>query len=160
MQRDRYDVGDIFTTLSTPNAWLVTLSACDTGKVRLETTDEYIGLPSAFLHAGAATVICSLWSVSDLSTTLLMSKMYELIAEGRGKAEALREAQLWLKDPERKLEHKEALERLGALEDQSAEGRLADVRRFRRTSTPNESVLLEDLHKPYYWAGFICTGAP
>ncbi len=159
-QRDLYDVGDIFTSLSTPNAWLVTLSACDTGKIRLGTTDEYIGLPSAFLHAGAATVICSLWSVSDLSTTLLMSKMYELIAEDRGKAQALREAQLWLKDPENESEHRVAIEKLGLRPALSSADGLKDSRRFKRVSTAADSIRLDDLHKPYYWAGFICTGAP
>jgi hypothetical protein len=34
--------------------------------------DEYQGLPAAFLAAGAATVVSSLWAVNDASTALLM----------------------------------------------------------------------------------------
>lgn len=60
--------------------------------------DEHFGVLSRLLNAGAATVISYLWSVADISTSLLMRKMYELISRGEGKPESLREAQLWLKD--------------------------------------------------------------
>jgi CHAT domain-containing protein len=156
---DLYDVGDIFVSLDMPESSLVTLSACDTGKVRPGKTDEYIGLPSAFLHAGAATVICSLWRVSDLSTTLLMGKMYELMDKGLGKAESLRRAQRWLKDAEKKEEHLLEICKFYP-RAMNSRGGLADSRRFERTLRGLDKVLPQDLHKPYYWAGFICTGAP
>lgn len=143
-KEDRFDVGDVFVSLDLPHAWLVTLSACDTGKVRLSKTDEYIGLPSAFLYAGAATVISTLWPVSDRSTTLLMGKMYELVKEGYAKGESLRRAQLWLKDREKREEHLEALRRYVPWTG----------------NIPADKLLPQDSHKPYYWAGFICTGAP
>ncbi|MBM3301290.1 MAG: CHAT domain-containing protein, partial [Deltaproteobacteria bacterium] len=158
-QTDLYDVGDIFVSLDMPESSLVTLSACETGKVRLSKTDEYIGLPSAFLHAGAATVICSLWRVSDLSTTLLMGKMYELMDEGLGKAESLRAAQRWLKDPAKREEHLAEIRKF-APKAVTSKGGVADSRRFRRTRGKVEAILPQDLHNPYYWAGFICTGAP
>lgn len=157
---DPYDTGDIFAGLSISQGSLVTLSACDTGTVREDETDEYIGLPGAFLHAGASTVICSLWSVSDTSTTLLMVKMYRLINEGLGKAEALRQAQLWLKNPDNRQDHLDELEKLLPWLRPAAEKALPDATRFGRTRPSPEKLLPEDLSHPYYWAGFICTGAP
>ncbi len=83
---------------------LTVLSACETGLT--ETTrglaDEYIGLPAAFLEAGAGAVVASLWSVADISTSLLMICFYQHLT-GRGASgplppsEALRGAQLWLR---------------------------------------------------------------
>jgi CHAT domain-containing protein len=100
--QEEYGVEDIFESLYLPEADLVTLSACETGMILPKSVDEVIGITSGLIHAGAATVISSLWSVSDVSTSLLMRKMYELINKGRGKAEALREAQLWLKNPDKR----------------------------------------------------------
>jgi CHAT domain-containing protein len=153
---DVFEAADVFATLDLPQAWLVTLSACETGKVKLGKTDEYIGLPSAFIHAGAATVISSLWCVSDRSTTLLMRKMYDLIRSGRGKAESLREAQLWLRDLHTSDDQMQELMGLVPGIGESPK----DVSRFSRTRTSAATLSVEDLHKPYYWAGFICTGAP
>ncbi len=153
-----YDDGDIFCSLDLPESWLVTLSACDTGKIKIGKTDEYIGLPGAFLNAGAATVISSLWQVSDLSTTLLMGKMYECIKGGYGKAESLQQAQLWLKDPKKRHEHVEALKRFVPRLEKT--GAFSDQSRFNRKQITEEKLLPENLHDPYYWAGFVCTGAP
>ena len=79
---------------------LVVLSACDTGLSDINRNpDEFTGLPAGFLLAGAAGVVASLWPVNDLSTTLLMSRFYELhLVSGRSPAEALKAAQLWLRD--------------------------------------------------------------
>lgn len=59
---------DIFANLKIPNARAAVLSACETGMVKLESGDEYIGLASGFMYAGSPTVISSLWSVDDLHT--------------------------------------------------------------------------------------------
>lgn len=142
-RKKEFLIDDIFSHLDLPFAYLATLSACETGMTKLGHADEYIGLPSAFLYAGAPTVISSLWSVNDKSTTLLMRKMYEFIKEGQGKVEALREAQLWLKDPSKRKEH---LEMLSDTDDIHWVG----------TQPPDENI--SDFSKPYHWAGFICSG--
>ncbi len=128
-----YNLEDIFSSLDLPEAYLATLSACETGVTKLGKTDEYIGLTSGLLHAGAATVISSLWNVNDKSTSLLMKKLYEGIKNGKGKAESLRDAQLWLKNPNKKKEHVDMMKEIGG-------------------KVPS------DLSSPYYWAGFICSG--
>jgi tetratricopeptide (TPR) repeat protein len=78
---------------------LITLAACESGLVRLDLTDEYVGLPSGFLFAGASSVLSSLWSVSDLSSFVLMSRIYHNFRESKmSLLEGMREAQRWLRD--------------------------------------------------------------
>jgi CHAT domain-containing protein len=78
---------------------LVTLSACETGLIDFNnTSDEYIGLPSGFLYAGASNVVSSLWRVNDLSTAFLMIKFYQNLKNFQSVAVALNQAQLWLRD--------------------------------------------------------------
>jgi CHAT domain-containing protein len=78
---------------------LVTLSACETGLIDFKnTSDEYIGLPSGFIYAGAKSVLSSLWTVNDLSTALLMIRFYQNIKAGLTVAVALNQAQVWLRD--------------------------------------------------------------
>ncbi len=159
-ERDRtqvrtFSVEDVFTRLDLPQTRLATLGACETGLTRVQGgADEYIGLPSAFLHAGAATVVSSLWVVDDYATSLLMRKMYRFMKEeGKGEAEALHQAQLWLKDPANRDAY------LQTLEEKSA----SSTRDFRMDSAlppPDEEppADLSDLSHPYYWAAFICSG--
>jgi CHAT domain-containing protein len=77
---------------------LVTLSACESGRNEVFAGDELIGLTRAFLGAGAATLVASLWLVQDETTAELMGKWYEHLRKGVGRATALRNAQLALKD--------------------------------------------------------------
>ena len=72
---------------------LVTLSACETALGRGGAGDEVMGLSRAFLYAGGASLLLSLWKVDDRSTARLMQVFYQALAQGRGKAQALREAQ-------------------------------------------------------------------
>jgi CHAT domain-containing protein/tetratricopeptide (TPR) repeat protein len=75
---------------------LVVLSACDTGVGEVSRGEGVFGLKRAFIVAGAKTLVMSLWSVPSRETTALMIKFYRLMAQGRGKAAALREAKLEL----------------------------------------------------------------
>jgi CHAT domain-containing protein len=79
-------------------ASLVTLSACETGLARgtggdFPMGDDLVGLSRAFIHAGAPSVVASLWKVSDDSTVILMHSFYRNLMT-MPKAEALRKAQL------------------------------------------------------------------
>ncbi|MDR9417130.1 MAG: CHAT domain-containing protein, partial [Gracilimonas sp.] len=56
---------------------LVTLSACNTGMGALVTGEGLIGLQRSFLSAGASSVMVSLWSVFDRSTSIFMSDFYQ-----------------------------------------------------------------------------------
>jgi CHAT domain-containing protein len=77
---------------------LVTLSACESGRSEVFAGDELIGLTRAFLGVGASTLVVSLWLVQDEATASLMDKYYERLREGVGPAQALRAAQLAIKD--------------------------------------------------------------
>jgi CHAT domain-containing protein len=82
-------------------AHLVVLSACETGIIDVRNIpDEFVGLATGFMQAGAAAVVSSLWSVDDRSTALLMERMYKLMLDKDHPcepAEALRQAQFWLR---------------------------------------------------------------
>ncbi len=77
---------------------LVTLSACESGRNEVYAGDELMGLTRAFLGAGATTLVASLWLVQDETTAELMDNWYEHLSEGVGRATALRNAQLALKE--------------------------------------------------------------
>ena len=80
------------------NADLVTLSACHTGVNKVFPGDELHGLMRGFLHAGAPSLVASLWATSDASTAELMKQMYTRISAGESKRAALRSAQLAVKE--------------------------------------------------------------
>jgi CHAT domain-containing protein len=61
---------------------LVVLSACQTGLgsgafADIPAGDDWVGLTRAFLHAGAANVVATLWPVEDWATAALMERFYE-----------------------------------------------------------------------------------
>ena len=68
------------------NANLVTLSACETGLGKLSKGEGIIGLTRALLYAGAKSVLVSLWSVADESTSQLMIHFYRHILAGKRQA--------------------------------------------------------------------------
>jgi CHAT domain-containing protein len=77
---------------------LVTLSACESGRGTVLLGDEVIGLPRAFLGAGAASVVVSLWLVQDETTVTLMTHWYRQLRERMGRSAALRAAQQALRE--------------------------------------------------------------
>jgi CHAT domain-containing protein len=73
---------------------LVVLSACETGVGDVKSGEGVFGLKRSFILSGAKTVVMSLWSIPSKETTELMTDFYTLMAKGKSKAEALREARL------------------------------------------------------------------
>ena len=73
---------------------VVVLSACESGVATASKGDEVIGLVRAFLIAGAARVVASLWPVDDKVTTEFMAAFYSSLRAGAAPAAALRSAQL------------------------------------------------------------------
>jgi CHAT domain-containing protein len=76
---------------------LITLSGCSTGLNVVAAGDELIGLARGLLHAGAQSLILSLWDVHDTSTAEFMTAFYSRLGKGESKAEALRSAMLQLR---------------------------------------------------------------
>jgi CHAT domain-containing protein len=76
---------------------LVVLSACDTGLGQVQIGEGVFGLRRSFVLAGAKTLVMSLWKVPDEQTRELMEKFYRGLLEGKGRARALRGAQMAMK---------------------------------------------------------------
>ena len=76
---------------------LVVLSACETGIGDIIFCEGVYGFRRAFAIAGARALVLSLWSIPDEETKDLMVIFYSLLKSGKGKSEAMREAQLALK---------------------------------------------------------------
>lgn len=70
---------------------LVVLSACETALGNYSFEGIY-GLPRGFKQAGVESLLVSLWSVNDRSTSLLMSEFYRYWLEGKPVREALEQA--------------------------------------------------------------------
>jgi CHAT domain-containing protein len=131
---------------------LVCLSACDTGMVDASLPwDEFEGLANVFLQAGAAAIVSSLWAVDDQSTALLMQRFYEnLHHRGQNPADALREAQIWLRDGTRG-EFGAVYERLMA----DAPGRFMQAYTDLILAGGTDD---RPYAHPSYWAAFALTG--
>jgi CHAT domain-containing protein len=92
----RLDVHEVFGLRL--QAELVVLSACQTGLGAgrlgdVPAGDDWVGLTRAFLHAGAANVVASLWPVADRATAQLMERFYGAFTAGAAPARALAVAQ-------------------------------------------------------------------
>ena len=115
------------------HADLVVLSACRTGLGRIS-GDGVAGLARAFVYAGAASVVSTLWDVPDQPTAQLLEDFYRAFAKGgkNVKSEALRASQLRLLRSLRKGEV--------------------------RVDTPFGRLLLPE--DPVLWAGYVLIGEP
>jgi tetratricopeptide (TPR) repeat protein len=76
-------------------AQLVCLSSCQSGRSWIGGGDELVGLTRGFFHAGAASLLVSLWPVHDRATSELMIRFYEGIREGLSSADSLSGAMKW-----------------------------------------------------------------
>lgn len=144
---------DVVRRLDLRRARLVVLSACSTGQIEsTDTPEEFLGLQTAFLQAGAQAVICSLWPVADISTTLLMDRFYGRHLDGMPIAAALREAQRWLRD----VTAGELATYIQQRRDTAPSPRPALSAAWRRFvgSPPEQRPFAE----PFYWAPFTVYG--
>jgi CHAT domain-containing protein/tetratricopeptide (TPR) repeat protein len=73
---------------------LVVLSACETGLGDVKNGEGVFGLRRAFLYAGSRTLVSSLFEVPDEQTRDFMRFFYGSMKAGKGKLDALHDAQL------------------------------------------------------------------
>jgi len=154
-------LGEIFE-LRLNKCRLITLSACETGLIDLNSiSDEYIGLPSGFLFAGSPSVVSSLWTVNDLSTSFLMIKLYEILFDENQQVSvpvALKQAQNWLQNL--------TIEELDKFLEQYQPQMDKHLALLQPEQRPLYKESLKQIKQrkphpfisPYYWAGFIATG--
>jgi CHAT domain-containing protein len=140
----------IFADLHIPQADLVTLSACCTGVVdAFQPLEEYLGLPTGFLLAGAKAVIGSQWKVNSIATAFIFDEFYRQLEQTGNKAIALKNAQNWLRRcTADELRQRASTWNLSKLEPKEKFRLQRTLKRL--SGTPFEN--------PYYWAAFILTG--
>lgn len=132
---------------------LVSMASCQSGINDIDRLpDEAISLPAAFLQAGAQGVVSTLWSVSDISTSLLMRKFYDNhLQKQMPPVRALRTAQMWLANATNKeLDTAEIYENTWKETNEKHFAQLALYSRRNPLTAPFSC--------PYYWAGFYYTG--
>jgi CHAT domain-containing protein/tetratricopeptide (TPR) repeat protein len=153
-EEKRLTLADLLDRLTLGSARLAVLSACQTAITDFNRVpDEAIGLSPGFLVAGVPGVIGSLWPVDDISTMLLMKRLYEHLLCGLDPAQALCQAQVWLRSAT------------------ASDVALADYyeRRFRGAEKEDayafQAMRYYRAHPdatpfahPYYWAGFVFNG--
>ncbi len=145
---------DIFD-LHLHKARLAVLSACETGVPGLKLIDEMMGLPAGMMQAGVPGVVGSLWSVRAMSTIILMARFYSLWREqGITPQEALRQAQIWLRDSTR--EQKKDFFKTFLLKKRSEMSTRMAIFFYEYLSTVKSDDI--DYSSPYYWAAFTYTG--
>jgi CHAT domain-containing protein/tetratricopeptide (TPR) repeat protein len=150
---------DVILKLDLSASRLVVLSACQTGLTDFTSLrDEYVGLPAAFLQAGAPAVVSTLWEVNDLSTMLLMNRFYRIhCTENVSAPNALRDAQRWLRDVT-SAELFMVFERFRQAATDAKEPMYARLQEKFVKDTLSDPRSKPFEH-PFFWAGFTYTGA-
>lgn len=69
--------------------WLVTLSACNTGRGEAHDGESVLGLRRGFLAAGVENLLLSLWKISDEETVGFMRDFYTRALDSKDAATAL-----------------------------------------------------------------------
>ncbi len=140
---------------------LATLSACETGIPGIELPEEVVNLPAGLLQAGIAGVAASLWSVNDFSTMMLMAYFYDRWRiDQLEPAEALRQAQIWMRDTtnaQKKVYFKQLLdEQTSTIADETkmAQGTAKVLRQVIMLKKPTD----REFEHPFYWAAFGLVG--
>jgi CHAT domain-containing protein len=149
--------------LPLPATTLITLSTCETALTgQTEIDAEYIGLPSAFLQAGATHVLSTLWTVEEVSNAYLMIRFYQILLTGESAVIALKSAQTWLQTLENAQLTTWLETEILALPHLSGDARNrieSQIRRIRQSATIDPQTLTATPYAdPYHWAAFTLTG--
>jgi CHAT domain-containing protein/tetratricopeptide (TPR) repeat protein len=76
------------------NGQLAVLSACETARGKIGAGEGVIGLSWAFFAAGCPTTVVSQWNAESRATAKLMTEFHRRLLAGQASADALRDAQL------------------------------------------------------------------
>jgi tetratricopeptide (TPR) repeat protein len=138
------------------DADLVVLSACQSALGKQAGGEGFLGFGQALFLAGARSLVLSLWKVDDTATALLMTRFYQnLLGKRLGlkgplpKAEALREAKLWLRGL--------TASQVKFLQAELQAGRLGTEPALKRAADADAEP---PYAHPHYWAAFILIGDP
>jgi len=73
---------------------LVVLSACESSRGTVIKKEGVIGFPRLFLLMGSRSVLSTLWSVNDRTSSAFMKIFYQELLTGHNKDESLRKAKI------------------------------------------------------------------
>ena len=136
----------------------IILSACETGAIMGHTTAEGVGLPMAFLLAGASSVMGAAWPVSDATSFLLMARFYRgVVTDGLAPVKALQQAQVWLRDQNVDGLTQEIKDSSAFWQDDLALRLKALALQRRIEQYPKET---RPFGAPRHWCAFECFGYP
>jgi CHAT domain-containing protein/Flp pilus assembly protein TadD len=127
---------ELFTSVRLDNARMLILTACETAQIQPTLGDEYMGLVSSFLFAGAHNVLAALWRVEVGATLLLMEDFYQGLVDGLSPTGALQRAQGQLQEM-----------------DRQTVGKRLHLKRMEIRKLPSKPY-----NSPYYWSGFVLVG--
>ncbi|GAB4196200.1 MAG: CHAT domain-containing protein [Coleofasciculaceae cyanobacterium] len=130
---------------------LTVLSACDTARGDIKIGEGVFGLRRAFAVAGSKTLVMSLWQVPDKATALLMERLFDNLQRQMGRAEALQDAQNYI----RKITVKELWRSALGIEVLKELLGVNELSRLTRIDCQEEATPLEH---PCYWGAWICQG--
>ncbi|MDB9313675.1 tetratricopeptide repeat protein [Spirulina sp. CS-785/01] len=159
-QQEEFTLQDILT-LEDSLAPLICLSASEmrlTHPQRL--TNEFVSLATAILTKSASYVLHSLWSVPEVSTSLLMWQFYQFIKQEIPPHQALTQAQTWLKH----LTYRQLIEiydhLLETFQDNAprCQHHLKVAQDLAQDKANRQGEDHTPYASPYYWAGFLITG--
>jgi CHAT domain-containing protein len=135
---------------------LACLCACETAITGNQSiTAEYIGIVSAFLYAGVAKVVSTLWTVESVASAVLMVEFHHHRLTGKPENQALSEAKHWLSTAPVAELSRWYQQQMDALPDDHSlrpwiYDRLDELATMEPDSIPYEN--------PYFWAAFTLTG--
>jgi CHAT domain-containing protein/tetratricopeptide (TPR) repeat protein len=133
---------------------LVCLCGCETNftsKVGL--IDEFVGLASGFVAAGAKNVVGSLWNVNDRATAYFMRKFHEILrTSDTDVPSALKQAQYLL----RNVTNKELQEWETTLPSQLNQERSLRMPVQKTDGETDDDV--KPFESPFYWGAFCAIG--
>jgi CHAT domain-containing protein len=148
------------------DADLVVLSACETGLGREGGGEGYLGFSQVLFRRGARALVLSLWKVDDVATALLMQRFYQNLlgkrpglTKGLGRAEALAEAQRWLRGLSRAEAEGLAVKLSGGAWRGKVE-KLQLAPADPQQPPPAPGATDRPFAHPAYWAAFILLGDP
>jgi CHAT domain-containing protein/tetratricopeptide (TPR) repeat protein len=135
---------------------LVVLSACSSGRTRMNLTEDVLSIHGAFLKAGARGVIASMWRVPDAVCCLLMHVFYRHLSSGHRPPAALRETQSWAMAASRTVIDDTVSEIAASCHDEAIEAALRSQVATFLEHVPSE----RPLDNPVLWGAFFYAGTP
>ncbi|MEO1434205.1 MAG: CHAT domain-containing tetratricopeptide repeat protein [Bacteroidota bacterium] len=91
-QTERLSLNELYSLKL--DAELVVLSACETGRGKLESGEGVMSLARGFAYAGCSSILTTLWPVNHQSTVNITNGFYQEIGAGQTKDQAIRTAKL------------------------------------------------------------------